>query len=179
MRSQASPLLLSELHPLPVLVAGCVLPAEFHPERLGRRAFGGGDVRLELHRVGAGSGECVDERVRQSQTAIMRQRDLAHHKASSGAQTLHAAGRLGHRPSPTACDAQAALSVGNVLRRYVMTSFLSFEVASPSHSQTCPNLAFSPCERSSAAISARSSPMAACIGVTTISRSPVRPALIR
>jgi hypothetical protein len=47
----------------------------------------------------------------------MRQRDLANHEASSGAQTLHAASGLGHRPSLAGSDAQLALSVGNVLRR--------------------------------------------------------------
>ena len=74
---QAAPLLLGELHALPVVVARRVLPAERHAERLGRRALGGGDVRLELHGVGAGVGDRVDERVRQAQAAVVGQRHLA------------------------------------------------------------------------------------------------------
>ena len=74
---------LGELHPLPVVVARLVLPAELHAERLGRRALGGGDVRLELHGVGAGVRDRVDERVRQAEAAVVRQRDLADDQATT------------------------------------------------------------------------------------------------
>src|SRR6185503_18810611 len=59
---EATPLLLGELHPLPVVVAGRVLAAERDAKGLGGRAFRGGDVRLELHRVGARIRDRIDER---------------------------------------------------------------------------------------------------------------------
>ena len=85
-RGQPAPLLLGELHPLPVVVARGVLPAELHAERFGRRALRCSDVRLELHRVGAGRGNGVDERVRQAETAVVRHRHFANHQASAGAE---------------------------------------------------------------------------------------------
>ena len=83
---QAPPLLLGELHALPVVVARRVLAAELHAERLGRACSRRGDVRLELHGVGAGGGDRVDERVRQAEAAVVGQRDFADHEASAGAE---------------------------------------------------------------------------------------------
>ena len=86
MVSEPPPSFFRELHPLPVVVSRFVLSAELHAKRLGRRAFLGGDVRLELHRIRAGRGDRVDERVREAEAAIVRHRHFADHEASSGAE---------------------------------------------------------------------------------------------
>jgi hypothetical protein len=77
---QAGPLLFGKLHAPPVLVASDILLAEPDPPRLGRRAFGGGDVRLELHCVRACAGRGIDIGVSRSQTPVMRLCDLGNHQ---------------------------------------------------------------------------------------------------
>jgi len=83
MRREATPLLLGELHARPVVVARGVLFAELHAEGLRRRAFGRGDVRLELDCIRTGIRDRVDERMRKTQAAVVRQRDFADDQAST------------------------------------------------------------------------------------------------
>ena len=82
MVGQPLPLRFGELDPLPVLVARRILPAELHAERFRGRALGRGDVRLELHGVGAAARDLVDERVREAEAAVVRQADLADDQAA-------------------------------------------------------------------------------------------------
>src|SRR5258705_12992984 len=86
MVSETAPAVFGELHPLPIVVARLVLAAELHAERLGGRALGRCDVRLELHGVRAGVGDGVHERVREAEAAVVRERNLADDQASSRAE---------------------------------------------------------------------------------------------
>ena len=78
---QSGPLLFRELHPLPVVVAAGVLRAERHTPWLRRRALRSGDVRLELHGVGARSRDGVDVGVSGAEAPVVRLRDFAHDQA--------------------------------------------------------------------------------------------------
>src|SRR5579883_3362744 len=73
---EAGPLRLGEFHALPVVVAGGVLVAELDAPGLGGGAFGGGEVGLELDRVGAGGRDGIDEGVGHAEAAIVRLRHL-------------------------------------------------------------------------------------------------------
>src|SRR5262245_27212147 len=68
---QANPLLLSELHPLPVIVAGGILPAELHSPRFTGRALGSSNMSLKLDRICAGYSYRIDEGMRNSEAAVV------------------------------------------------------------------------------------------------------------
>src|SRR6185436_10743580 len=86
MVSKPAPAVFGELHPLPVVVPGLVLAAELHAERLGGRALGRRDVRLELHRVRTGVGDGVHKRVREAEAAVVRERHLADDETATRAE---------------------------------------------------------------------------------------------
>ena len=75
MLSKSMPLVLLELHPLPVLVAGFVLGTEFDAPRFIPRAFCTGNVRLKLHRIDAriGNRDHLIEDLRHQVAALQAQ----------------------------------------------------------------------------------------------------------
>ena len=75
--AQPCPRLSGEFHPLPILVAGDIGVAELDPPRFVSPAFRRCDVCLELHRVGTGVGDGVDEGMGRAQTAVMGLTDFA------------------------------------------------------------------------------------------------------
>lgn len=82
MLSEPKPLVLGELHPLPVVISGRVLLAELHAPWLTGCALGRRDVCLEFHRVGSCIRYCVNESVGQAKAAIMRLRYFADYEAT-------------------------------------------------------------------------------------------------
>ena len=66
-----------------------ILDEVVHPEGLGGGALGGGDVRLELHRIRAAARRLVDERMRQAQAAVVRQPHLGDDQAASVLKQAH------------------------------------------------------------------------------------------
>jgi hypothetical protein len=82
---EADPLGLGELHAPPVLESRVVLGAEADPPGLARRGLRRRDVRLELHRVGAGVRDRVDVGVRRAEAAVVRLRHLGDHQGARSA----------------------------------------------------------------------------------------------
>src|SRR5690606_17226654 len=83
MLAKPGPLRFRELHPLPVVIARFILRAEALTPRLRRRAFCRSDMRLELHGVGTGARDRIDEGMCDAEAAVMRLRDLADDRAGS------------------------------------------------------------------------------------------------
>jgi hypothetical protein len=70
-QAQPPPLLLGELHALPIVVARRILSTEPDAPRLRRRTFRGGDVSLKLDAVGAVVGRDIDEGVGEAETPVV------------------------------------------------------------------------------------------------------------
>ena len=68
---QTFPLFVSKFHPLPVIISGLVLIAEFNPERLLRRALRLRNMRLKFDRIDSRPCHRVNERMGLSQTTVM------------------------------------------------------------------------------------------------------------
>jgi hypothetical protein len=97
--AEADPLGLGELHAPPVLESRVVLGAEADPPGLARRGLRRRDVRLELHRVGAGVRDRVDVGVRRAEAAVVRLRHLGDHQGARSAVVEPASHGVSSRPS--------------------------------------------------------------------------------
>src|SRR5437879_2098538 len=84
MVGETAPMLLAELHPFPVVIAGGVLLAELHAPRFGQRALGGGDVGLEFDDVCSRPSDSVDIGMGGTQTAFVILRNLCDNQAAVG-----------------------------------------------------------------------------------------------
>ena len=85
MSPQFCPLRLAELHALPVVEAAFLRSAEFHAPGLVDGALGGGNMGLEFHPMGAGTGDGVDITMGRIETALMGLRHLGNNGASLNA----------------------------------------------------------------------------------------------
>ena len=99
------PLGLGELQTLPVVVARCVLGAERDAKRLCGSAFRRRDMCLELHRVGAGASDLVDEGVSVAKTSVVGEPDLADDQTAASLQAWR---KWRHQTSTSGNPASAA-----------------------------------------------------------------------
>src|SRR5207253_7536230 len=107
---EPAPPFLGKLHSLPVVVARFVLLAELHAERLGRRAFGGGNVGLKFHGIRTGVRDGIDKGVREPEAAVVCQRDLSDDETASGAETSD--GGMRHDGEETGCRVSRGATPG-------------------------------------------------------------------
>src|SRR6185436_18301882 len=100
MLAQAAPLPFAEFGAAPVVVARLVLTTERHAPWLARGALGGGDVRLELHGVGARLGDRVDIGVREAQASVVRERHFPDDASRAASEHARADPHLALRQAP-------------------------------------------------------------------------------